>query len=206
MMLRKHIGAIVCPLGLALFFLIGCQGVTSPVQFYTLATPEAPAEAVNPAKAPDAIAVGIGPLELPKMLDRPQIVTRGTGNKLQLTEFHRWGGSLNEDILRVMTEQISALLRSNRVLAHPWADYFQPDYRIYLVFNRFDGRLGESLVLNATWTVTDSRGRKALAVRRSVIRESLAAPDYESLVSASSRALEVLSRQIADEIEGLSAK
>lgn len=205
MMLRKYIGTIAWPLGLALFFLIGCQGATSPVQIYTLAMPEAPAEAANPAKTQDAIAVGVGPLELPKMLDRPQIVTRGTGNQLQLNEFHRWGGSLNEDILRVLTEHLSGLLQSNRVMAHPWAEFFQPDYRVYLVFQRFDGRLGESLVLNSTWTVTDSRGRQALAVRRSVIREPVAA-DYESLVEASSRVLEELSRQIAQEIERLRAK
>jgi uncharacterized lipoprotein YmbA len=206
MMLRKNIGAIAWLLGLALLFLNGCKGVTPPVQFYTLTVPEAQAEAAFAAEAKDAIAVGVGPLELPKMLDRPQIVTRGTGNRLQMAEFHRWGGSLPEDILRVLTENLSGLLQSNRVMAHPWADFFQPDYRVYLVFHRFDGRPGESLVLNATWTLTDARGREAFAVRRSVIREPLASADYESLVAASSRTLEILSRQIAQEISHIRAK
>lgn len=203
MMLTKHFGAIGSILGLTLLLFVGCKGATSPVQFYTLAVPDAPAEATHPADTPDAIAVGVGPLELPKMLDRPQIVTRGTGNTLKLDEFHRWGGSLQEDILRSLAENLSGLLRSNRVMTYPWADFFQPDYRVYLVFQRFDGRLGESFVLNTTWTVTDTRGREALAVRRSLIREPLAAADYESLVAASSRVLEALSQQIAQEIKRL---
>ena len=205
-MLRKHFGVIGWTMGVTLLLLIGCKGATSPVQFYTLAVPDAPAEAASTAKTSDSIAVGVGPLELPKMLDRPQIVTRGTGNTLQMDEFHRWGGSLQEDILRSLAENLSGLLRSNRVMTYPWADFFQPDYRIYLVFQRFEGRLGESLVLNATWAVTDARGREALAVRRSVIREPLAAADYESLVAASSRVLETLSLQIAEELERLQAR
>jgi uncharacterized lipoprotein YmbA len=199
-------GALKWLLGIALVMLIGCGAATSPVQFYALSVPEPPTPSPGTATLSDTIALGVGPLVIPKMLDRPQIVTRGTGNQLQVAEFHRWGGALNEDILRVLTERLSLLLETNQVMAHPWADFFEPDYRIHVVFHRFDGRLGEAFVLNATWTVTDPRGRKALAVKRSVINEPLAATDYESLVSASSGALEELCRQMAAEIRGLTGK
>ena len=193
-------------LGIALALVVGCGGVTAPVQFYALSGPEPPAQTLSSVDMSKEIALGVGPLEIPKMIDRPQIVTRGAGNKLDVAEFHRWGGALNEDILRALTEQLSGLLKSNQVMAHPWAEFFQPDYRVYLIFHRFDGRLGESVVLNATWSVTDGRGRKALAVRRSVITEPLSSTDYESLVSASSRVLDGLGRQIAHEVKSLQAK
>jgi hypothetical protein len=196
-------GALKWVPGIALILLTSCGAVTRPVQFYALSLPEPPASSTGTATMPDTIALGVGPLVIPKILDRPQIVSRGAGNKLQLAEFHRWGGALDEDILRVLTERLSLLLETNRVMAHPWADFFEPDYRIHMVFHRFDGRFGESVVLNATWSVTDGRGRKALAVKRSVINEPLAATDYESLVSASSRALEELCRQMAEEIRSL---
>ena len=202
MMRRSQLRIPGWVLGAALVLLVGCQGTSSPVQFYALSMPEPS----SPAKMMDAIALGVGPLEIPKMIDRPQIVTRNSGNKLNVDDFHRWGGALNEDILRVLTEHLTGLLQSNEVMAHPWAEYFQPDYRVYLVFHRFDGRLGESVVLNATWTVTDTRGRKSLAVRRSLIREPLKTTDYESLVFAASVALEKLSRQIAQEVKALGAK
>jgi uncharacterized lipoprotein YmbA len=186
--------------------LAGCGAATGPVQFYALSGPEPPAQTMRSVDISDEIALGIGPLEIPKMIDRPQIVTRGAGNKLNVAEFHRWGGALNEDILRTLTEQLSGLLKSNQVMAHPWAEFFEPDYRVYLIFHRFDGRLGDSVVLNATWSVTDTRGRKALAVKRSVITEPLTADDYESLVVASSRVLDELGRQIAAEITSLQGK
>ena len=192
--------------GLILALLIGCTGATAPVQFYTLSLPEPSVETPGSGKRPDSVSLGVGPLEIPKMIDRPQIVTRGDGNKLRVDEFHRWGGALDEDILRVLAEHLSGMLKSNRVMAHPWADYFQPDYRIHLIFHRFDGRFGNSLLLNCTWTVTDAKGRQELAVRRSVIRKPLATDNYERLVFAASQALEELSRQIAKEIEGQVAK
>lgn len=193
-------------LGMALVLLVGCGAATGPVQFYALSGPEPPPQAPGSTNMVDKIAVGVGPLSIPKMIDRPQIVTRSTGNRLHVEEFHRWGGALNEDILRLLTEQLSGLLESNRVMAHPWADFFEPDYRVYLEFHRFDGRFGESVVLNVTWTVTDARGRKALAVRRSVISESLATTDYESLVSACSAVVSDLAQQIAKEIRILQGK
>ena len=193
-------------LGAALILLIGCGATTAPVKFYTLSGLEPQDQPSSEAGVSDTIALGVGPLRIPKMIDRPQIVTREAGNKIQVAEFHRWGGSLNEDILRVLTEKLSGLLQSNQVMAHPWADFFVPDYRIHLVFHRFDGRLGESMVLNATWTVTDTRGRNALAVKRTIINEPLPAADYESLVAASSRVLDELGRQIAKEIQSLHGK
>ena len=202
----KKLVALRWVLGTALILLIGCGAATGPVQFYALSNPETPAQMSGSQNVSGSIALGVGPLEIPKMIDRPQIVTRDTGNKLQVAEFHRWGGALNEDILRVLTEQLSGLLKSNRVMAHPWAEFFQPDYRVYLIFHRFDGRLGESVVLNATWSVTDGRGRNALAVKRSVINELLPSADYESLVSASRGALEKLGQQIAQEVLSLQAK
>jgi len=192
--------------GAALLLLIGCQGATAPLKFYTLAVPETASDSNLAANPRDMIAVGVGPVEIPKMLDRPQIVTRVTVNRLQLDEFHRWGGSLQEDILRVLTEKLSDLLNTNLVMAHPWGDYFKPDYRIHLIFHRFDGQPGESVVLDATWTITDAGGRQALVVRKSVISEPCITTDFDDLVSAQSRALGALGRQIAQEIAQLEAR
>jgi uncharacterized lipoprotein YmbA len=72
-------------------------------------------------------------------------------------------------------------------------------------FNRFDGRLGESVWLNAAWTVRDPRQKKTLAVRNSVLQEKVAGPGYAELVAAQSRALGALSREIAAELATVTA-
>ena len=42
----------------------------------------------------DDVGFLLGPIDLPRYLDRPQIVPREAGNRLIVDEFNRWGGSL----------------------------------------------------------------------------------------------------------------
>ena len=75
--------------------LSGCAGISPPTQFYTLADPGAVSSPVAPASVRSNAAIGVGPLRLPAMLDRPQIVTRKDDNRVDLAEFHRWAGELD---------------------------------------------------------------------------------------------------------------
>ena len=182
---------------IVMVLLTGCRGLSPPVDFYTL---NSQVNAPEDAAADENIAIGVGPMELPQSIDRPQIVTRTGPSKLVVDEFHRWAGSLPEDILRVITENLSVLLKSNQITAYPWEGHFKPDYRIVLDVQRFDGSPGEEMVLNVTWTITDAGGRNALFVKKSMIKEPVAGMDFDALVSAKNQALATLSREIAREI------
>jgi uncharacterized lipoprotein YmbA len=189
-----------------MMMITGCRGITSPVEFYTLnAVIETPAT-TQVAVADQDLAIGVGPIEIPKTIDRPQIVTRTGPNRLEVDEFHRWAGSLREDFMRVLATNLSILLQTNRVATHPWEEYFQPTYRIVLDVQRFDGSPGEEVVLNATWTITGQDGRNALLVRKSIISQPVSGQDYEAFVSAKSRILATFSRKIATEIKNLHSK
>jgi uncharacterized lipoprotein YmbA len=59
---------------------------------------------------------------------------------------------------------------------------------------RLDGRWGESVTLEAFWTV---RGEGAMLQRSSRIAEPLGGRDYAELAAAMSRALATLAREIA---------
>jgi len=183
-----------------LVLLAGCRSSTPPVEFYTL-SPQPPVSAADKvARLDDNIAVGVGPLQIPKFIDRPQIVTRIGPNKINVAEFHRWAGSVYEDILRAMTLNLAALLQSNLVVAYPWEDYFDPDYRVYLEVHAFDGRLGQYAQLDVTWTITGRESRELLLVRKSLIREPTRGDDYDAFVAAKSRILGTLSGLIAKAI------
>ncbi len=199
----RSIGWILCILTL---FIAACRGITSPVEFYTLnAVIETPTTA-QVAAADQDLAIGVGPIEIPKSIDRPQIVIRTGPNRLSVDEFHRWAGSLSEDFLRVLATNLSILLQTNRVATHPWEDYFQPDYRIVLDVLQFDGSPGQQIMLNVTWTITGQDGRNALLVRKSMITQPVSGSDYEVFVSSKSQALATLSREIANEIKILHSK
>jgi uncharacterized lipoprotein YmbA len=107
---------------------------------------------------------------------------------------------LPKDFLRVLTENVAALLGTDRVLAYPWAERLDPTYRVVLDVQQFDGQLGEAVLQKVTWIVTGREGKTPLTVRKSDIREPVSGKDYDALVAAHSRALAALSREIAEEI------
>jgi uncharacterized lipoprotein YmbA len=193
----SKIGPAVC---MIIFMLTGCRSATSPIEFYALTPLIGATEADNTAGLGDAVAVGVGPLQMPKIIDRPQIVSRAGLNRINVDEFHRWAGSIYEDFLTVLALNLSSLLKTNRVASYPWEDYFDPDYRVYMEVNQFDGRLGEYALLNVTWTITGRQPGDVLRVRNSVIKETVQSADYEDFVAAESRILAALSREMAREI------
>ena len=186
--------------------LVGCRSSAPPVQFYTLNSLSPATEKTNPTDAAPNIAVGVGPVQIPQALDRPQIVTRTGPNKIMLDEFHRWASPLQEDFARVLAENIAFLLAIDRVAVYPWEVDFTPDYRIALDINYFEGQWGKNVLLDVVWRITDQAGQKTLAVKKSVITEPLSAADYEALVAAKSQAIARLSREIVQEIRNLQAR
>ena len=182
---------------------VGCRSTPPPTAFYTLAAMTKPEPAGQDSAPMRDLAVGIGPVQIPEYLDRPQIVTRTAPDKVALSEFNRWGGSLRQDLPRVLAENVAALLGTDRVLAYPWGDRLDPAYRVALDVQQFDGALGGAVLLKATWIVTGREGKIPLAVRKADIQEPVSGNDYDALVSAQSRAVAALSREIAEQIRRL---
>ena len=187
---------------LPVFFLAACS-TTPPVAYYTLNTLPEMQQEIPAAVMDDTLAIGVGPVEFPKFLDRPQIVTRKSQNQIEVSEFHRWAGSFPGDFSRVLAKNISILLPSDRVAVYPWGEQFSPTYRVKLDVEQFDGQLGERVVLEVTWMVMDQEGTNKLLVRRSLIEEPVPDNNYEALVVAESNALVTLSRTIVEEIRRL---
>ena len=200
---NRYIGWMLCMLTV---FAVGCRGTTPSVEFYTLnSVIETPATA-QVGGADEKLAIGVGPITIPKTIARPQIVTRTGPNRLEVDEFHRWAGSLREDFLRVLSTNLSILLKTNQVATHPWEDFFNPTYRIVLDVHQFDGSLGEKVMLNVTWTITGPEGRTALLVRKSMITQPVSGKDYEAFVAAKSQVIASFSREIAAQINTLYSK
>lgn len=174
----------------------GCTGTTPPAKFYSL-SPIDDADAAPPTALSDPIAIGIGPIKFPDELERAPIVTRSGRNRLEINEFHRWGGSLRMNFTRVMEENLARLMKTDKVMARPWERYFDPDVRIALDIRQFDGHLGEFASLNVTWMIVGPEGDKPLLVRRTIIQETVTDESYDALVDAQSRAVAKLCHEIA---------
>lgn len=162
-----------------------------------------PQTTANSVVAGQPVSVGVGPVAIPEVLDRPQIVTRTGPNKLRIDEFHRWAGRLDEDFARVLAENISLLLPTEQVAVFPWDVSFDPRYQVALNILRFEGRWGKDVLLEVFWKIIDPQKQTALRVQKSVIKEPLADENYEALIAIKSRMVEILSNQIINEINNL---
>jgi uncharacterized lipoprotein YmbA len=185
-------------------FLIAACSTTPAVRYYTLNPFSEMQPDVSQAVSGDTLAIGVGPVELPKFLDRPQIVTRISQHRVEVSEFHRWAGSFSEDFLRVLAKNISMLLPADRVAAYPWTDQFSPSFRIPLTVEQFDGQFGGDVVLNVIWSVWHQKDTNEPVIKHTLIKEPVSHEDYDALVEAQSRAIAALSRAIVDEINRVS--
>ena len=181
----------------------GCAS-TEPSRFYILHSLSGSEAETQIAAAENGVAIGIGPVELPEYLDRPQIVTRLSKNELQLAEFDQWVEPLNHNLPRVLAENLSILLSTDRIFTYPWTGSAQIDYQVAVEVTRFDGTLGGDVLLNTRWSLLAVDEKKILVKKKSTFRQSTSGGGYEALASAKSQALADLSREIADAIRSFS--
>jgi len=98
----RHVGVIVGFAALAILG-AGCSS-TPPAHFYTLSPTS------TPAATSSELSVAVGPVAVPAAVDRPQIVVSLGPNSVWLDEFNRWAAPLQDDIARVVAENLVAML------------------------------------------------------------------------------------------------
>jgi uncharacterized lipoprotein YmbA len=189
--MRRTLAAIV------LLVVAGCSE-SPPTYFYTLSGMQLPPGGLN---APDT-AVGVGPVTLPEYLDRPQIVTRASGNRVALASFHSWVEPVDSMFTRVLVGNLSSLLATDNVVTMPQRRPMPLDYEVEVDVDRFDADHSGRAVLDARWRVFGADGAELIGEGRSTIVEPAAEPGgYEAIVAAMSRALAQMSSAIATTIE-----
>jgi len=179
---------------------MACFGTGTP-SYFTLgsATPESGA----PLAAHPELGLAVGPVDLPRYLDRPEIVTRDGSHELRIDDDHRWAGSLRTDIQRVIADDLARLLGTPRVAIYPDQPRFTATYRVLLDVREFEALEGASVQLRVRWTIAAVPDGHALAVDEAVIVQPLPSASYEDVVAAQSGALGTLSHQIAERIASL---
>lgn len=191
---------IIC---MAMLFQAGCAGRSRSAQFYVLSPAAGNAAEIKRTGFSSDVAVAVAPVSLPKYLKKPQIVTRTGSNELQLAEFDRWAGRLEEDIGRVIAENLAQELATDKVIPLPVLEGADFDYTIEITLSRFDGLLGGDLELAARWAVFDNQRNMVSGIKATHIIEPTSGREYADMVAAQSRALAVFSNELAAVIKEL---
>jgi uncharacterized lipoprotein YmbA len=181
--------------------LTACLGGGPKPSFYALSSAADAAGA--PLAARPALGLAVGPIEFPRYLDRPELVTRDGANQLVVADAHRWGGSLRNEILRVVADDLGRLLGTSRIVMYPTEPRFKADYRVLLDIRAFERMAGGDVVLRVRWTIAAMPNGAALVVEESSIAQPVASSSWNDVVAAESAALAVLTRQIAERIASL---
>ena len=178
----------------------GCS--RSPrVTFYTL---ESGVRAETAAAATAVPVVAVGPITLPEVVDRPQLVVRVAANRVDILETHRWAEPLKSEIPRLIAESLGRLLGSNRVSSYLQNAGSDADYRVLVDIQRFESSPGESVTVEAVWSLRHA-GSGAPKTGRSLVHEPVGAEGYDPLVAAFGRALHVVSADMARAIRAETA-
>ena len=176
--------------------LVGCGG-SPDSRFYTLGGGAIPASDRN-EKATAEYIIAVGPVSLPESVDRPQIVVRVGPNQVAIMEQHRWAAPLGSEISRVIAEDLAQLL-GNRMVSSYEQNNARPDIQVLVDLQRFDSTLGETVTIDALWSVRRSLNGQP-KTGRSLVQEPAGGEGYDALVAAHSRALAKVSREIAEAI------
>ena len=190
----KLLGALV-----AVGLLVGCSS-TPVTRFYVL-SPLGPTE-TGQAQSTNAVAVAIREVRLPQYLERPQIVTRGGNHQIQLADDAQWAGNLQQDMTRVLTENLTNLLKSDRVFSAPHNSPLKPDFRLDLEVLRFEQDPDRRVELSVRWWLIRASDNTLLeAPSTTLYGTRLDDRSYESLIASMSSVYGELAQVIARNIK-----
>lgn len=174
----------------------GCA-TSKPADFFVLSPMNEIDLEQTPPPLPMNITIGIGPVSIPRYLDRSEIVIKKGPNTIGLSDFNRWAGQLDDDILSVLRENLSILLSTDRITRYPWQHHMNVAWQIVVEVIRFEAAPGDRVDLCARWKILDSKQDKLIALKQTQVTEQLTSSGFQALVEGESRALAALSRDIA---------
>jgi uncharacterized lipoprotein YmbA len=191
---------------LVLVLLNGCS-ILAPVpdrsRFFTLTTIPEPAPVARVGKPEPGRIYGLGPITVPAYLDRREVAVRLSPTEIGYSQLDLWAESLGTNVTSVLQQNLSMLLRPDRVVGYPYAATLPADYRVEIHVLRFEHDATGKAELAAAWSVHDVRGRRVVLAEQSAYEEAAASADPSAATAALSQALGALSTDIATALRAL---
>ena len=175
-------------------------GTQRDTKYYVLSSMQSQTTAVQPLADLSDIGIGVGPIRMPMYLDRSDIVTRGSSNQVEIAEFAQWAGPLPENFSRVLAENLSVLLKTDKVGVFPFVRREELDYNVTVYVTRFDGRPGDKSHLRARWAILDGKRKQSFYEKHTIVSHPAVDDTTEALIAAKSNTIADLSREIAEAI------
>jgi uncharacterized lipoprotein YmbA len=199
--MRKLLSIIPVALVLGACFSLGRD--TPAVRHYVLGgTPTAAEGALSPD--PAGVTVGLRRLDLTPYLASPSIMVRHGANRMQGSEYHRWGEDPVAGINRAFAGYLAAALPVRAVDVAPWPVRSHHDFVLQLHVTRFEGVTPEDTLalqgeahLLASWELHRPQDGVVLARGGTDFRAAgWRVGDYAALVALLDRGLDRMAGDI----------
>lgn len=182
--------------------LLSACTATPPTQFYVL-EPQFDVPAVSADDQVKKLIIGIGPISIPALLERKQLVTRDADNNLQIAELQQWAAPLKDNIAEVLAQNLTALQPRQIIRAYPWSAYGSIDYQIIVQISRFDAKPEQSANLEANWAIMDQKSHSVASNGFSKIQAKPENATTAGTVKALNNTLATLSQELAKALSKL---
>ena len=198
----QRLGVIIL---LVCFIPAGCsflEAKPDPSRFFALTSLPRTGQRAQDAAGTNALALGIGPIKFPGYLDRQQFVTRISQNRFAVAENDRWAEPLEENFSRVLSQNLSILLQTDRMVAYPWERSQQPTYQVQVEVLRYEPNAEQVVELWARWSIIDNT-KKTVSVKETYLTQPARDKSTEASVASMSELVSDLSKEIAAAIRAL---
>ncbi|MBO7191289.1 MAG: membrane integrity-associated transporter subunit PqiC [Elusimicrobiaceae bacterium] len=165
-------------------------GTSQTSKFYTQT-----ATSAEPVSLNYTSLVGVSRIQLPKYMDRPQMLTQLKNSaQINISEYNRWVESPAVLATRVLTEDLSALLPAAQIKMNQLkGEHF--DRTVSVEITKLDAVLGDKADMVAWYTIKDKAGQ--VLVHQKFTDMVLIGRTYDDLAKGYSELLADLSQEIA---------
>ena len=179
--------------------LVSCTSSGPATSYYSLFS-SAPLRATTSA-TPKLDSIGVALVNLPGYLANASIVSRTSGQKINVSGYHAWAEPLDAAATRAIAGNLRTLLSAEKVNAFPWDMRLRPENQLMINIEQFDGIRGEYTRLISTWSLYNINN-KAVVISGQFQKELPSETNtYESYVASLNELLTFLSQDIANNIQ-----
>lgn len=163
----------------------------------------AASNAASSTASPTGLTVGLRRIDLASYLSSmPGLVVRRGASQLDISEFHRWAGNLDEAINRSVAAHLTGVSPVRAVDVAPWPTRTAHDFIVQLHVSRFEGVVDSAATtgrvhMQAGWDIVRPLDNSVLLRGNTDDRSgSFRVGDYAALATGLDAALSRLAREI----------
>jgi len=164
-----------------------------PVQYYLLESMTDAPEILSG----EALNIDLELVNFPDYLDRLQIVTRNDNNGIDFSDSARWAEPLQDNLARILRENIAQMLPGARISISPWENSSNEAVKVVLVVNKFFGKLGDHSQVDIRWAIDNEDGS---TIQGHFIDQQPIGNNYQEMIVGLNSGINNLSLELAKKL------